>query len=132
MYGFVHPLRGETYWLILPTVNLQAMSLALHEFARDMGAGGAKQIVLVVDQAGWHTSDKVMRPDGISLVALPAPTPELQPTERLWPLVREGVANQAFPDMDALQERLVDRCLQLRQMTDQIHALTHYHWLPVC
>jgi hypothetical protein len=130
VYGFVHPERGETYWLILPTVSIQAMSLALREFARDVGAGPAKQVVLVLDQAGWHTSGKVTVPEGITLMPLPAKTPELQPAERLWPLVREGVANRAFPDVNALQERLVERCLQLRQEPEQIRALTRYHWLP--
>lgn len=130
VYGFVHPVQGDTYWLILPVVNIQAMSLALQEFARDVGAGATKHIVLVVDQAGWHTSARVVIPEGISLVPLPAHTPELQPAERLWPLVREGVANAVFPDVDALQDQLVDRCLQLRQLPDQIRALTHYHWLP--
>jgi transposase len=130
VYGFVHPERGETYWLILPTVSIEAMTLALREFARDAGAGPAKQVVLVLDQAGWHTSGKVTTPAGITLMPLPAKTPELQPAERLWPLVREGVANQAFPDVDALQTRLVERCLQLRQVPEQIRALTRYHWLP--
>ena len=132
VYGFVHPRSGATYWLILPTVNIQAMSLALQEFARDVGAGATKQIVLVVDQAGWHLSGQVVVPDGIELLPLPAHTPELQPAERLWPVVREGVANQAFVDMDALQDRLVERCLEVRQQTEQIRDLTSYHWLPAC
>ncbi len=130
VYGFVHPEGGETYWLVLPTVSIEAMSLALGEFARDVGAGPAKQVVLVLDQAGWHTSGKVTVPEGITLMPLPAKTPELQPAERLWPLVREGVANRVFPDMNALQARLVERCLQLRQLPEQIRALTRYYWLP--
>ena len=130
VYGFVHPQRGETYWLILPTVSIAAMTLALREFARDVGAGLTKQIVLVLDQAGWHTSGKVTVPEGVTLLPLPAKTPELQPAQRLWPLVREGVANRAFPTMQALQAQLVERCLQLRQVPAQIRALTRYHWLP--
>ncbi len=106
------------------------MTLAVREFARDVGAGLTKQIVLVLDQAGWHTSGKVTVPEGVTLLPLPAKTPELQPAERLWPLVREGVANRAFPTMQALQAQLVERCLQLRQVPAQIRALTRYHWLP--
>ncbi len=126
------PRRGATYWLILPTVNIQALRLAWQEFARDVGAGADQQMVLVVDQAGWHTRGPVVIPDGITRMPLPAPTPELQPAERLGPLVREGVANQAFGDVDALQDRLVEPCRQLRLPTDQIRDLTSYHWLPAC
>ncbi len=132
VYGFVHPVRGETYWLILPAVSIEAMTVALQEFARDVGAGQEKQIVLVLDQAGWHTSGKVRVPEGLTLIPLPAHTPELQPAERLWPLIREGVANQVFRSVDALQARVVERCLQLRQATEQIRGLTCFHWLPAC
>ena len=44
MYGFVRPTTGQTYWLILPTVNTEAMNLALAEFARDLGAGSRKRL----------------------------------------------------------------------------------------
>ncbi len=67
MYGFVRPSTGQTYWLILPTVNTQAMNLALAEFARDHGAGADKRILLVVDNAGWHGSQALIVPDGIEL-----------------------------------------------------------------
>jgi len=130
VYGFARPATGQTYWLILPTVNAQAMSVALAEFARDVGAGAEKQIVLVLDQAGWHTSHEVVVPVGVELVALPAATPELQPAERLWPLVREAVANQAFATLDALEDTLVERCLQLAAQPTVIQHATNYHWLP--
>ena len=35
-------------------------------------------------------------PDGIELVYLPPYTPELQPAERIWPLLRESVANRVL------------------------------------
>jgi len=59
LYGFVHPQSGRVYWLILPTVNTDLFSLAVGEFAKEVGAGEDKHIVLVVDQAGWHTGGVV-------------------------------------------------------------------------
>lgn len=37
-----------------------------------------KQVVLVLDRAGWHTSDQVKVPKGIHLSFLPSHSPELQ------------------------------------------------------
>ena len=54
-------------------------------------------------------------PDGIELVYLPPYTPELQPAERIWPLLRESVANRVFKTLDALEEVLVRRCRWLLQ-----------------
>jgi hypothetical protein len=130
VYGFVRPTTGQTYWLMLPTVNTEAMNLALAEFARDIGAGRDKCIVLVLDNAGWHCSKTLVVPTGIELVYLPAATPELQPAEHLWPLLRESVANQTFANLDLLQEKLVKRCLQLADQGDMIQSATNFHWLP--
>ena len=44
-----------------------------------------KLVVLVLDNAGWHISDKLKLPDGILLEFLPAYTPELQPAEKGQP-----------------------------------------------
>ena len=59
LYGFVRPESGEVYWLILPTVNVKLFSMALDEFAKEVGAGKKRRILLVVDQAGWHTGKEV-------------------------------------------------------------------------
>jgi hypothetical protein len=38
LYGFVRPESGEVYWLILPRVNVELFSMALAEFAKEVGA----------------------------------------------------------------------------------------------
>ena len=44
LYGFVHPKSGDLFWMILPTVNTELFSLALSEFAREVGAGKERRI----------------------------------------------------------------------------------------
>ena len=60
-----------------------------------------------------------------TLVFLPPYSPELQPAERLWPLVDEPVANQHFAtlaDLDAVRCRRLD--------TTTIRPHTAFHWWP--
>jgi transposase len=130
LYAFVHPESGEVYWLILPTVNVELFSMALNEFAKEVGAGEHKRVLLVVDQAGWHTGKEVEIPEGIDLEFLPSGSPELQPAERLWPLTNEAVANGLFEEIEELEEALVERCLELLEQTESIRDLTNYHWWP--
>jgi transposase len=130
LYGFVRPQSGEVFWLILPTVNKELFSLALREFAEEVGAGKDKHIVLVVDQAGWHTSGEVELPEGIHLEFLPSGSPELMPAERLWPLSNEAIANRLFEEICEVEEALLERCLQLLDQTETIKNLTNYHWWP--
>ena len=83
-----------------------------------------------MDQAGWHTTEKLQVPEGIHLLHLPSYSPELQPAERLWPLTNEPLVNQAFESMDEMEEVVYQRCRQLLQQQDLIRGLTSYHWLP--
>ena len=130
LYGFVRPQSGEVYWLIVPTVNVELFSMALREFAKEVGAGKDKHVLLVVDQAGWHTGKEVEIPEGIHPEFLPSGSPELQPAERLWPLTNEGVANGLFEEIEEIEQALMERCMQLLEQTETIKGLTNYHWWP--
>jgi transposase len=116
--------------MILPTVNTELFSLALEEFAKEVGAGEDKHILLVVDQAGWHTAGEVRLPEGIHLEFLPSGSPELQPAERLWPLTNEALANSLFEQIEQIEQALMHRCVQLLDQAELIAGLTNYHWWP--
>jgi hypothetical protein len=127
LYGFVHPQSGQVFWLVLPTVNVELFSMALREFAREIGAGEDKRILLVLDRAGWHTGGDVEVPDGIHVEFLPSGSPELMPAERLWPLTNEAIANRLFEEIEELEEALVERCIELLDQAETIRGLTNYH-----
>ena len=130
LYGFVEPATGKTEWLVLPRVNIEWFNQALDVFAQQTGAGPDKQILLVLDGARWHRSDQVVVPEGIHLELLPPYSPELQPAERLWRMADEPLVNRSFETIDELEDMLCDRCVTLSSMTDEIRALTYYHWWP--
>jgi transposase len=96
-----------------------------------VGAGNRKRILLVVDKAGWHTANNELEvPEGIHLEFLPSHSPELQPSERLWPLSNEGVANSYFEEIEQLEEALVERCVALCNQPEVIRSYARYHWWP--
>jgi len=123
VYAFVRPATGATAWLILPRVDAAVFSLALAHFAREVGAGPAKRILLVLDRAGYHVAAEVAVPAGVAREFQPPYSPELQPAERLWPLTNEGIANRLFADIGALEE-------QLAEQPDIIRSHTRFHWWP--
>ena len=130
LYGFVRPQTGETYWWILPYVRTDLFSAVLNDFAEHFGVGHDKRIVLPLDQAGWHMSDKLEVPEGIHVLPMPPYSPELQPAERLWPLVNEVLANQVFESIESVEELVYQRCQRLLQQQDLIRGLTFYDWWP--
>ena len=130
LYGFVEPRSGEVVWYLFNTVNIEAFQKTLEAFAREAGAGTDKIIIPVLDNAGWHVTQKIKPPEGVILLFLPPYTPELQPAERLWPLANEAVVNASFPTLEDLAERLAQRCRELCNNTGLIRRHTLFHWWP--
>ena len=128
LYAFVHPHSGQTYWWILPYVNIRLFNKVLADFAQHFGIGEKRQVVLVFYQAGWHTSEQVEIPEGIHLEFLPSHSPELQPAERLWTLTNEPIANRSFESLDEVEEVLIQRCRQIIDQPDFVRGLTNFSW----
>ena len=53
LYGFVRPESGQVFWMIVPTVNTELFSLALGEFAKEVGVGKERHVLLILDKAGY-------------------------------------------------------------------------------
>jgi hypothetical protein len=115
----------------MPEVSAVALSLALADFAKTVGVGPKKQVALVLDGAGWHVAGALVVPEGIQLLLLPPYSPELQPAERLWPLMNEAVANRYFGNLKELEQLIAERCVQLGEQLEPIKALTRFHWWPL-
>lgn len=129
VYGFVHPTSGRSWWLLMPTVSIEVFEVALAAFAEAHGVEpGKKRVVLVLDGAGWHTSGRLTVPAGIDLIIQPSKSPQLQPAERLWPVVREVLANRLFTTLEAVEDVLGERCRELMTQTERLQSLTNFHW----
>jgi transposase len=130
LVGFVHPASGRTVWHLATTVNIELFSVELEAFAREVGASPNKQIVLVLDGAGWHASPQVRVPEHIHLLFLPPHSPELQPAEHLWPLTNTVLVNRHFASIEELEDTQAERCVALQGRQDLIRSTTRFSWWP--
>ncbi len=113
------------------TVNIELFSVELEAFAQQAGAGPTKQIVLVLDGAGWHDSPRVRVPEHTHLLFLPPHAPELQPAEHLWPLTNTALVNRHFASIEELEDAQAERCVALQGRPDLIRSTTRFHWWPL-
>jgi len=101
LFGAVNPQSGDSVGLLAPTVNTAMMNLHLRMISEHVGC--RVQVVLVMDQAGWHVAKHLVVPDNITLLFLPAYSPELNPVERLWCWLKEhDLSNRVYADYQAL------------------------------
>src|SRR5262249_13468905 len=108
--GFARPGTGSLVSLALPRVTAEPMGVALAALAARVDPDGRKLLVVLVDNAGWHVAKRLVVPAHVVLHRLPPCTPERQPVDPLWPLLREAVANRAFERLAQLRRVLRRRC----------------------
>jgi hypothetical protein len=128
--GFVHPESGRTSFWIVPQLNATIFAAVFAAFVEEQGFDERKRLLLVLDGAGWHTGDLVRAPPGATFITQPPYSPELQPTERLWPITNEPLANRSFESLTEFEAVLNRRCCEMAEMEAHLRALTFYHWWP--
>jgi len=126
LYGAVNPVTGESCALVLPWANTNMMQLHLDAIGDQIGPD--RHVVLVVDNAGWHRSGALNVPANITLLPLPAYTPELNVIERLWHWIKDhAFSNRVYPDYDILADAVSDMWRELP--TDRIQSVCQCSWV---
>ena len=85
---------------------------------------------VVLDRAGWQVSQRVEVPEGVDLEYRPPYSPELQPAERMRPLVNEAVAHRYFETLEEMMEVVAERCQVLSADPATVRKHTLFHWWP--
>lgn len=101
VFTAVCPETGDACGLIAPNVSTGVMNVFLDQFSRELP--GDVHAVMILDQAGFHTSKALKTPANVSLIYLPPYSPELNPTENLWHYLRSHHwSNRFYADYAAL------------------------------
>src|SRR5437868_6541856 len=91
---------------------------------------GDAHAVLVLDGAGWHDERALTVPDNLTVVPLPAYSPELNPIERVWLYLRERFLSLRFlPDTAAIIEACCRAWNALTAEPGRIRSLCAYPWI---
>jgi putative transposase len=124
VYGAVAPTTGERFFLELPYLNAETFQLFVDAFAH---AFPDSLNILLLDNSGAHTAQRVRWPENVHYVWLPPYCPELNPIERVWRDLKDELAWLQFTDLDAQQAYVGD----LLQAYDAptLQALTGYAYL---
>jgi transposase len=115
--------------LIMPTMQSECFEL----FAGEISKRHSKELIIMVcDGAGSHTATDLSLPANVRILTLPPYSPELNPTEQLWDLIRERrFANKAYDTLDEVEHHLADELHTLEQDRSTIQSLTHHPWIAL-
>ena len=127
IFGAICPERGVGAALVLPRCNTQAMQWHLDEISSRVMPGA--HAILIVDRAGWHITDKLAMPDNITLLPLPARSPELNPVENIWQFLRDNwLSNRIFKSYDDIVEMCCEAWNKLIEQPWKIMSIGNRKW----
>jgi putative transposase len=131
-WGYVYgalEVEGQSgaQFLYCPTVNLDCSRRFLHQIAT---SDPAAIHVVLWDRAGFHPKDQAQgQPANMRLLSFPPYSPDLNPIEKLWDLVKDRLCNQPYASLQALEAVLTDSLRPFWQTPDQVSDLIGQGWL---
>jgi len=127
IYGALDCVSGGAEFLYTPTVNLD-WSAAFLEL---LGASNTNcEHIVIWDQAGFHQRPgNPGLPKNVHLLLLPPYSPELNPVEKLWDLVKDRICNQVFPTLDAIEKVITPVLRPFWEDAQKIRSLIGQGWL---
>ena len=124
VYGAVAPMTGDRFFLELPYLSAESFQLFVDAFAQ---AFADSLNLLLLDNSGAHTAQRLTIPANVRLVFLPPYCPELNPIERVWRDLKDDLAWQQFPNVE-VQQNYVGQLLRTYN-APQLQRLTGYAYL---
>jgi len=128
MFGAICPHRGVGSALVMPACNAHVMALHLQDISSQVAPGAHGLIIM--DQAGWHTTGQLTIPDNLTLLMLPPKSPELNPVEKVWQFLKETyLSNRIFNTYDDIVEACCWAWQKLSNEEGRITSIGSFHWI---
>jgi transposase len=126
-YAAVSPWDGCLDFMTSEKMNTENMSAFLAQISQ---AHRDEYIIMVLDGASSHRSKDLKLPKNVSLVPLPAYSPELNPAEQIWnALRRDYFANRVFGSLDAATTQAEKGLTEMAANKQAICSLTNWPWI---
>ena len=124
IYGAIEPLTGDHFLHEYPKLNSECFQQFLDWLSQELGSDYA---ILQLDQAPAHISSAIRWPENIIPLLQPPHSPELNPIERLWQLLKKPLKNQLFSSLLALGNRIQEIYDQLT--LEQVMSISSYNFI---
>jgi transposase len=103
LFGSFSPINGDAFIWEINGVDCKIFEAYLHEFSKQK----PKELkVIIIDNAGFHSTKNITIPENIRLINIPPYSPELNPAEKVWQYLKTNFKNQLFINMENLKRWL--------------------------
>lgn len=125
LYGSYSPIDGDAFVYEIDGVSTKIFETYLHKFSLHR-PDQAK--IVVIDNAGFHSTKNIEIPKNIILLRIPPYSPELNPCEQVWAYIKTRYKNKVFADINTLKEWLYE---MVKNMTSNIikSIVSNHHYI---
>ena len=103
IYGAVCPEEKKGAAIVAGSADSEVMSAHLKEIGSQIPKG--KHGVVVMDKAGWHRSGDLKCPANITILHLPPYSPELNPQEDVWRVLKDRfLKNRVYDSLEEIAD----------------------------
>lgn len=100
LYGSYSPITGDSFVWEINGVDTAIFEAYLNHFSQYKPE---EYKIIIIDNAGFHSTKNIKVPDNIFLLRIPPYTPELNPCEQIWQYIKNRYKNQRFENMASLK-----------------------------
>lgn len=129
LYGSYSPIDGNSFVWEINGVSCEIFEQYLDAFS----SYKPKEFkIVVIDNAGFHSTKNITVPDNIYLMRIPPYSPELNPCEQVWQYIKNRFKNKLFMTMEDLKEWLHETVVAMdsdtiKSITSNHHFLTNFN-----
>ena len=122
LYGSYSPINEDSFVWEINGVDTSIFKTYLKHFSLYKPD---EYKIVVIDNAGFHSTKNIEIPDNIYLLRIPPYSPELNPCEQIWQYIKNRYKNQRFKDMKQLKDWLHNFVKQMAP--EKIASITANH-----
>lgn len=125
LYGSYSPINGDSFVWEINGVSSKIFEAYLDAFSKYKPK---EYKIVVIDNAGFHSTKNIEVPANIFLLTIPPYNPELNPCEQIWQYMKNRFKNKRFDSMEDLKNWLHNTVKQMKKET--IKSITgNHHYL---
>lgn len=127
IFGATCPAQGYAEAFVSPYANTQAMLVNLEQISKSVPK--SRHAVVVLDGASWHTTKEIKTFENLSLLPLPAYSPELNPIEQVWQWMRNHhLSNRCFEDYQDIVDSSCKAWNKFAENVNRVKELCYRAW----
>lgn len=127
LFGAARSTDPRAVGHVCARANTDEMNRHLADIAAAVAPG--HHGVVILDGAGWHRSKALEIPANLTLVRLPAYSPELNPMEQVFQFLKANfLANRVFPTVEDVYTNLAEAWNRFASQPDRVASITARTW----